>query len=371
MKLIDRYLFRQLLVTALFAITVLTVVLVLGNVFKKLFDQFSSPPPSLIFTIIAYVVPFSLTFTIPWGFLTAVLLVFGRMSAENEITALRSSGISIPRLCVPVAIIAVIFACICAYINLEVAPRSQANMKNSLYELATNNPLAIFGDDKVIDVFPGQKIYVEKNEGKNIENMLVYVHDDAGNLKTVTVAGKGTLELKPVVAKGGESQKQLVLTYEDLRYEQIVENTTDPENKWDRRGIKSGIVAGEGQVFVSLKELYERKKKTGGIGMLAVAELLDNTKPEASVELNKRLSLALATIAFALLAVPLGITAQRKETSVGFAISLGIAMLYFLLLVAADMMRDRANFHPSFLVWLPNIIFIGIGAYRFAQLAKR
>ncbi len=370
MKIIDRYLFRQLLVTALFAITVLTVVLVLGNVFKKLFDQFSSPPPSLIFTIIAYVVPFSLTFTIPWGFLTAVLLVFGRMSAENEITALRSSGISIPRLCVPVAIIAIFFACICAYINLEVAPRSQANMKNSLYELATNNPLAMFGNDKVIDVFPGQKIYVEKNEGKNIENMLVYVHDDAGNLKTVTVAGKGMLELKPILTKDGESQKQLVLTYEDLRYEQIVENP-DADNKWDRRGIKSGIVAEQGQVFVSLKELYERKKKTGGIGMLAIAELLDNTKPEASVELNKRLSLALATIAFALLAVPLGITAQRKETSVGFAISLGIAMLYFLLLVAADMMRARANFHPAFLVWVPNIIFIGIGAYRFAKLAKR
>ena len=105
--------------------------------------------------------------------------------------------------------------------------------------------------------------------------------------------------------------------------------------------------------------------------MLAIAELLDNNKPEASVELNKRISLALATIAFALLAVPLGITAQRKETSVGFAISLGIAMLYFLLLVAADMMRGRANFHPAFLVWVPNIIFIGIGAYRFAKLAKR
>lgn len=370
MKLIDRYIARQLIVNALFAIAVLTVVLVLGNVFKKLLDQFinQSAPPSILFSIIGYVLPFSLTFTIPWGFLTAVLLVFGRMSAENEITALRTSGISIPRLCAPVAVIAVIFALICAYINLEVAPRAQTRMKEALYELATKDPLALFGDDKVIDVFPGQKIYIEKKDGKNVSNMIVYVHDEDSNLKEVTVASRGILERKELPVEGGGMQMQLVLSYNDLRYEQIIRSDVNPD---DRRGIKSGIVAGQGQVVVSLKELYEKKKKTGSVGMLAIEQLLDNKKPEAVVELNKRLSLALATLAFALLAVPLGITAQRKETSVGFAISLGIAMLYFIILIAADMARNRAHLHPELLVWAPNVIFFAIGAYRFAQLAKK
>ena len=370
MRIIDRYLTRQILVTALFAITVLTVVLVLGNVFKKLFDQFANPPPDIFFAIIAYVVPFSLTFTIPWGFLTAVLLVFGRMSAENEITALRTSGVSIPRLCVPVALLAVLFASVCAYINLEVAPRAQEKMKNAIFNLATSNPIAVFGNDKIIDVFPGQKIYVEKNDKENIENMIVYVHDKEGNLNEVTVAGSGSLKVKEMPVNG-DKQKQLVLSYKDLRYEQVTENTADPKNRFDRRGIKSGIVASEGELVMSLQALYEKKKKTGGIGMLTVAQLLDDDKPEAAVELNKRLSLALATIAFALLAVPLGITAQRKETSVGFAISLGIAMLYFVILIAADMTRNRPHLHPAMLVWLPNVIFLSIGAYRFAQLAKR
>lgn len=371
MKLIDRYIARQLIVNALFAIAVLTVVLVLGNIFKKLLDQFinQNAPSSILFSIIGYVLPFSLTFTIPWGFLTAVLLVFGRMSAENEITALRTSGMSIPRMCVPVAVIAVLFATLCAYINLEVAPRAQARMKNALFDLATKTPLAVFGNDKVIDVFPGQKIYVEKSDENRISNMIVYVHDEESNLREVTVAGSGTLEVKEMPTKGGDMQMQLVLSYKDLRYEQIIlENPAQPE---DRRGIKSGIVAGQGQVVVSLKELYEKKKKTGGVGVLSIEQLLDTQKPEATVELNKRLSLALATIAFALLAVPLGITAQRKETSVGFAISLAIAMLYFIILIAADMARNRPHLHPELLVWLPNVIFLSIGAYRFAQLAKR
>jgi lipopolysaccharide export system permease protein len=388
MKIIDRYLTRQILVTALFAITVLTVVLVLGNVFKKLLDQFvnQNAPASILISIIAYVLPFSLTFTIPWGFLTSVLLVFGRMSAENEITALRSSGVSIPRLCVPVAILAILFTGICAYINLEVAPRSQLQMRNAIFDLATKDPLSVFGDDKVIDVFPGQKIYVEKNENEKISNMFVYAYDPEYNLTTVTAAGRGSLGVKEMEVKGGapgEKQMQLVLSYQDLRYEQVNRPVpkADPKTpeeikaaaaaRWDLRGIKSGIVASEGELVVSLKELYEKKKKVGGVGILSMTQLLDNSKPEATVELNKRLSNAFATIALGLLAIPLGITAQRKETSVGFAISLGIAMLYFVLLIAADMARNNPKLHPELLVWLPTVTFLAVGVYRFAKLARK
>ena len=66
----------------------------LGNVFKRLLDLLvnNDAPLDLILSFIAYILPFSLTFTIPWGFLTAVLLVFGRLSAENELIAWRSSG---------------------------------------------------------------------------------------------------------------------------------------------------------------------------------------------------------------------------------------------------------------------------------------
>src|SRR5438874_1640704 len=108
MKLIDRYIGKELLVTALFAIAVLSLVLVLGNIFKQLLDLLVNHdvPLEYILSFIGYILPFSLTFTIPWGFLTAVLLIFGRMSAENELIALRSSGISILRLCLPLAFLA-------------------------------------------------------------------------------------------------------------------------------------------------------------------------------------------------------------------------------------------------------------------------
>ena len=372
MRLLDRYIGRQLLVTAVFAVIVLSVVLVLGNVFKKLLDLLvtQNAPPSLIFSFIAYVLPFSLTFTIPWGFLTSVLLVFGRLSAENELTALRASGVSIPRLCVPVWVLGVMCTFICLWINLDVAPKAQAEMKESLLNIATSNPLALFGSDRVIEEFGGSKIYVEKTDGKNMSNIHIYSLDDDGSLKDVTFARSGTLSVEdmPVNLPDGsvEMEKKIILRYFQGRFEKRDDKYPDSVARW-----MTGITVREGSISISLKELYEKKRKVGGVGTMAMADLLKTEKPEAAVELNKRLSNALATLAFALLAVPLAITAQRKETSVGFAISLAIGLSYYLFFFIADMARSKPKWHPELLVWVPNLVFLIIGAARFRRLALR
>src|SRR5476649_1903692 len=110
MKLIDRFVGRELIVNVLFAVAVLSLVLVLGNIFRKLLPLLVNHdvPVEYLVTFIAYVLPFSLIFTIPWGLLTAVLLVFGRLSADNELIALRSNGVSITRICIPLAALAII-----------------------------------------------------------------------------------------------------------------------------------------------------------------------------------------------------------------------------------------------------------------------
>src|ERR671927_778854 len=110
MKLIDKFVSRELIVNVSFAIAVLSLVLVVGNIFRKLLPLLVNHdvPVEYLITFIAYILPFSLIFTIPWGLLTAVLLVFGRLSADNELIAMRANGISVTRVCVPLALLAVI-----------------------------------------------------------------------------------------------------------------------------------------------------------------------------------------------------------------------------------------------------------------------
>src|SRR5678809_896782 len=160
MKLIDRYIRRQLVVNLFFAIIVLSFVLVIGNIFRKLLPLLVNHdlPVEYLIAFVAYVLPFSLIFTIPWGLLTAVLLVFGRLSADNELVALRSNGVSVPRICFPLAFVALICTAISLWLNVDVAPAAQEKLRSSIFDLATQNPIALFGGDQVIDQFPGRKI---------------------------------------------------------------------------------------------------------------------------------------------------------------------------------------------------------------------
>src|SRR5260370_12660741 len=103
MKLIDKFVSCELLVNVIVAVAVLSLVLVVGNTFRKLLPLLVNHdvPVEYLLAFIAYVFPLSLIFTIPWGLLTAILLVFGRLSADNELIALRANAVSLPRLAVP------------------------------------------------------------------------------------------------------------------------------------------------------------------------------------------------------------------------------------------------------------------------------
>ena len=367
MKLLDRYLGKQILSTSLFAIAVLSLVLVLGNIFKKLLDLLVNHdvPLDTILTFIGYILPFSFTYTIPWGFLTAVLLVFGRLSAENELIAMRTSGLSILRIAAPLFAIAIVACGICLWINLDVAPRAEEKMRKALFDMATSNPLSMFGSDEVIDEFPGHKIYVERKEGTELFNLTMYQLNDNDEPLRVVVAKRGSVTTDL-------GNQQVLLRLFDARYEQ--RDQLDP-NRIDE--VKGGIRMEEGTLPISLKALYEKNRKRSSVSQMTIHQLLDSDKNDdsdkakARVELSKRFSFSLASFAFALIGVPLAITAQRRETSIGFLFSLIIALVYFSFIIFAETVRDYPEKHPELLFWLPNIVFVSLGLVLFYRINRR
>ncbi len=364
MKILDRYIGKEVLSTSLFAVAVLSLVLVLGNVFKQLLDLLVNHdvPLDAILSFIGYILPFSLTFTIPWGFLTAVLLVFGKISAENELLALRSSGVSMARLCASVGVIAVAFSLICLWINVSVAPRAQEKMKNALFNIATSNPLAMFGSDQVIEEFPDKKIYVERKEGRSLYNIIVYSLGEHGEPVSVMHAHEGELETDL-------ENKQVLMHLKNARYEQRDESSPNDFSK-----IRIGTMR-EGTFPISLQELYEKNRKRRGLSQATLQELLkvDDQKQlsAAKTEVNKRFSFSLASLAFALVGIPLAITAHRKETSIGFLFSLVVAFVYFFFIILVENVQNNPSYYPHLLIWMPNVIFLGLGAWLFSRLARQ
>ena len=347
MKLIDRFISRELIVNVLFAIVVLSLVLVVGNIFRKLLPLLVNHdvPMEYLITFIAYVLPFSLIFTIPWGLLTAILLVFGRLSADNELIALRSNGVSITRICIPLGAIAVICTAICLWLNVQAAPAAQEKLRSTIFDLATRNPMALFGSDQVIDQFPGRKIYVGKKEGNKLENITVFELNQNSLPVKVTYARTGMLE-------ADLANKRILMHLYQARYQERDEK--DPSNL---RKIRDGINMVEGTLPISLEELYEKEKK--------------RQRSASRTEINKRFSFPFACVAFAIIGVPLGVTAHRRETSIGFAMGLIVATTYFLFVIIGDTLRGNPQAHPELLVWFPNVLFIVLGALLFRRLARQ
>ena len=181
MNLIYRYVSRQLLVNLFFAIAVLSFVLVVGNVFRKLLPLLVNHdlPPEYLIGFIAYVLPFSLIFTIPWGLLTAVLLVFGRLSADNELVALRANGVSIDQDLPSARHHRDPLHGASLWLNVHVAPVAQEEMRSTVFNLATRTRWRSSEATRSSINFPGRKIYVGKKDGNQLENIIVFETDDA------------------------------------------------------------------------------------------------------------------------------------------------------------------------------------------------
>jgi lipopolysaccharide export system permease protein len=368
MKLIDRFISRELLVNLTFAVAVLSLVLVIGNIFRKLLPLLvnNDVPVEYLLTFIAYVLPFSLIFTIPWGLLTAVLLVFGRLSADNELVALRANGVGIHRICVSLGVIAVICTGVCLWLNVSVAPAAQQKMKATVLNLATRNPLALFGSDQVIDQFPGRKIYIGKKEGNQLENIIVFEVNERSIPMRVVHARRGTLE-------ADLPNQRLLMRLYDARYQQ-----RDESDPYDLRRMRDGINMIEGTLPISLEELYQKERKRPSRSAMSLEQLIEQLKSDdpkqqsaGRTEINKRFSFPFSCIAFALIAVPLGITTHRRETSMGFLISLCVAFSYFVFTIIADTLRGDPRWHPELLVWVPNVLFIALGIWMFRRLARQ
>jgi LPS export ABC transporter permease LptF len=368
MKLMDRFVSRELLVNLFFAIVVLSLVLVVGNIFRKLLPLLVNHdvPVEYLLSFIAYVLPFSLIFTIPWGLLTAILLVFGRLSADNELIAMRSNGVSISRVCIPLAAVALVCTAICLWLNVQVAPAAQEKLRSTIFDLATRDPMALFGSDQVIDEFPGRKIYVGKKEGNKIENVIVFEMGANAMPMKVTYARTGMLE-------ADLPNRRILMHLYQARYQ-----ARDEKDPLDLRKIRDGISMVEGTLPISLEELYEKEKKRPSRSALSIEQLLDQLKSEnkrersaSRTEINKRFSFPFACMAFALIGVPLGVTAHRRETSIGFAMGLIVAITYFLFVIIGDTLRGNPKVHPELLVWFPNVLFLVLGAFLFRRLARQ
>jgi lipopolysaccharide export LptBFGC system permease protein LptF len=368
--LIDRHIARQILLHTALAVLTLSSVLVVGNVLRDVFSLLLNKSVSVseIAAFIGCTIPFALPLTIPWAFLTVLLLLFGRMSSDNELLALRSSGVSIVRTCRPVFVIAAIFCLLCFLINAELAPRARRKMREIIHSMAISALVNNSAPEQVIQIVPKMRIYIGRQNAGHLENIQIFELGDDSEVLRFISARKGRLD-------SDKAQDRLL-----IRLSQV---TVDERDKADENAeiptYHRVITAREYLYPIPFVELFSHSAKSRSPGSYTLRGLRaqfhaaddETNRSVYRTELNKRFSLSLASLAFMLVGVPLAITAHRRETTVGFGLGLLIGIIYYAFVMIADHWRGTPQLHPEIMIWTSNLVFIPLGILLFRRLAKR
>lgn len=360
MKTLNIYVTKAFLATFLTAIGILTFGMT-GARLMKVFEYISSGVPAAnAFTVLLYVLPIVLAFTIPWAALVSVMLVFGRLSADNEITAMRSSGISILQIVSPIIVIAFFLTCICLYLQLEVGPAYLGKARALVRNVLVDQPTSIF-QPGIPNKFNDLLIYIGGKDGATIREVQVYRLGKSGHWEQDVTASSGRVEV--------DKEKQVMNV--------ILNNATVAahEGATVRHSFSETLTftIDYGTSFTS-ENVSQRDKFLRVMDILARLSLMKKRAEDTTsleVELNQRVALALAPIAFLLLGMPLAVRTSRRETSVGLFLSVLLAGAYYGGVLISDALRESPKLFPQYLVWIPPALFQIFGAVYIFKLARR
>jgi lipopolysaccharide export system permease protein len=371
LKTLHKYLAGQVLASLLLTVAVFTFVLLLGNLFQDALKLLVSGQVriGLLFRAIGLLIPYAFLFALPMGLLTSTLLVFGRFSADQELTAARASGISLISLAMPVLILSLCCCALSAWINMDLGPGGRAQYKNILNEARSDLVDVQLPEGRLIYDFPGYIFYTAKNDNGHLQDVLVYWIAQ----NTTLQAPSGTLEM--------DKTNQLLKV--DLLNAQSVSRMTNGTPLFSsfrdfpiavslkpsaRPPAKPSI---SDMTFPQLQEeLREREK------LLDYLPATTNTpaqwraqikETETGIEkvrsqMHQEVAFSFACFGFALVGIPLGIRVHRRETNIGILIALIMVLIYYTFDIVGNSLSSHPEFYPHLIYWLPNFIFQAIGA---------
>ena len=373
MRTLHFYLLQQVLTVLAAAIGVFVGVLLLGNALKDILALLVNQQISIaiVIKVLLFQLPWLLSFAVPLAILAAVLLVFGRLSADQELTAIHSGGISLTGFAWPVLAVGLAASLISGWINLDLAPRCRIASKQVIGSLATD-PVDLLVPGRYIREFPQWTIYVADKDGDLLKGVLLYRYDEHGRLvqrlqaatgEVRLQSGAGTVEFtlrkvqfywrSDTAAEGGDTGR----VAGDEPAETVWETMLSGEH---RERLAFGRV-GDQLIKPDLSEM------TYGQLLTELQQVRQENADDTPIvfHLHRQVASSFACFGFVLIGMPLGIRAHRRETSVGLALALAVALIYYAFQAFAQSLDTNAAAHPHLLVWLPNFVFIGLGTWLF------
>ncbi|MEI6794274.1 MAG: LptF/LptG family permease [Verrucomicrobiota bacterium] len=380
MRLLDRHVLTETAVAGGAATGAFVFVMVAGNILTQVSSAIATGRVSGWegLQLVGLLFPGVLPYALPLGLLTGVLIAFGRMSSQQELTAMKASGRSLGRIARPTLLLAGALALLSAWLNLEVAPYCNTEYRRLLVGSAKDNPASVIVPGKLNRQFPGMVIRAAERDGEVLRDFWLWSADEHGRLTQAIHAREA--RLAPAINTKGEGILRVTLTDARLEKRQAGDENFDRPSSFTTAGTTqlefpaSGIFK-DGDNFqrklrwLTTSELLVAMDKGWQVAPNATRKEKERGQMLATTQLMAHLAGAFSVFSLAFLAVPLAVRVGRSETFVNAAVALGVALSYYLLTSMAAYVKDP-DLRPDLLIWLPNIVVVGL-AWTLLRRASR
>ncbi len=344
MKTLDRYLAREVLspffVGVLGFVMVMTVDLLFT--FVDLIINKGIPLVAVL-ELLLFKLPSILILTFPVATLFAVSMAMGRLSKDNEIAALRTSGISFGRIVLPVIIISIMISGLSFWMDERIVPMANTQSQKIIREILIKEPLPEIKENVFFKDAYNRHYYVQKIDGKTkeMENVMVYEIAPAENLPRVVTAQKAKLNGLQLILYSGLIHKfdnDGQLAYEATFDEMSFDLDEDPLNLSDQKTTEE----------MNAKELGVQIKLLDQSGV--------NTKALRTDFLMKY-SIPLSSIIFAIIGLSLSLQSLRGGRTWGLVITI-VTMFTFYVFASVFRSLGRGGIlDPALAAFTPQILF--------------
>jgi LPS export ABC transporter permease LptF len=354
---------RELWLPFLFGVAIFTFVFILDKVFQ-LTDLIITKRvvPSLSLLLFLYYLPATLTITLPMGTLVANLSTFGRLSSDGEIVAIQTGGVSLKAIITPALAIGLLLSIVGVVFNETILPRANHAFRTLYSTILYQHPEVQLEEGTFLR-FGSYQIYI----GKITEDKLKRIYVFQGKS---TIGGR-VIPSRTIFAREARWRRSADSLYLHLNDGSI--HFADPKNpkkyhllKFDKHMVKFNLVERsyrqskgirEMNSMELLKKIVEYRKEKFNVNFLLV-------------ELYKRQSIPFACLTFSLIGIPLGLLTKRGGKMIGFGLSIPFIFSYYLMLITGEVLAKKGFFIPLLSVWMPNIIFGGIGILLLLRIKK-
>jgi len=363
MRILTRYLIKESLFPFFVSLGLVTFLMLMNRLITLVDLVLKHGVP--FFTVgrlLIYILPATFAITIPMSLLVAALLALGRLSADLELTALKSGGVSPGALAKPLLGLGLFFSLGMAVFNEVALPQANASYKSLFYEIISQRSGVALVEGAFVSDFEGVILKVGKRAPKS------------ERLEDVTVIkpGKANEPTQWVQARWGRvvsDRDSLSVSLELHEGEaqfinasgQPIFTTLDFERSRVNLDIGGALRAMQGEdrqpQEMSVRELLARLK---------AMPAQDARLPHFKTEMHKKIAIPFACLVFMLLACGLGLLAKRGSRIVNFIFALGLIFIYYLLLSLGQTYGDSGRMAGWAAMWMPNVAltFLGLIALR-------